>query len=162
MIYWTARIFLVLLWLGVAVRAWRERGGGDRAPWRILAGIGLVLASIRAVLWNWHLLEAARALLRMAGLYEIRLRFKIVVFLGLLVGAAWVVRWYGRAVRREGGRLAVSLGIALLMAIFIMICTCSLDAVVPRVLLQQPGRYLFEGSLAVVALTAILPRRREP
>lgn len=161
LLYWTVRICLVLLWSYVAVGAWKAGKGKNRIPWRVLSALGLLLASIRATLWNWPLLELGRNLLEAADAYEDRIWHKVVFLVLVLILAVPVLLWYGKAAHREGWRLGVALGAALWMTGFVALATLSLDAILPEVLWQQPGRYGFEGFLALSASTAILVQRRK-
>ena len=160
LLYWSVRICLVLLWSYVAAGAWKAGNGKSRTPWRVLSVLGLLLASLRATLWNWHLLDQGRHLLEAAGAHEDRIWHKVVLLVLVLILAIPVLLWYGKAVRREGWRLGVALAAALWMTGFVAVTTLSLDDLLPGVLWQQPGRYVFEGVLALSASTAILVQRR--
>ena len=160
LLYWSVRICLVLLWSYVAVGAWKAGNGRSRIPWRVLSALGLLLASLRATQWNWYLLDQGRRLLEAAGACEDRIWHKVVLLVLVLILAIPVLLWYGKDARLEGWRLGVALAAALWMTGFVAITTLSLDDLLPGVLWQQPGRYVFEGILALSASTAILVQRR--
>jgi hypothetical protein len=157
MTYWCARIALVAAWLVLARWLWAERG----APgWRAGAIIAALFASMRAWPWNYELLEAARALLRAADVYEERLWFKIALAIVLAAIAVPLVRGIA-AVRANVGALDARIGVGL-QAALLAIETCSLDDAMPRWMMDQPGRYLLEGTFAGLALVGAWRLRAAP
>jgi len=159
-LYWIARVGLVALWLGVAWAAWRRAGRTKRPRWRIIAGLAVLLATARAVRWNWDLLAVARELLRQVGLYEQRAWVKAALLLLLLVALAAVVAWLVRAARAEGAAFGVAMVAAVAIGVVVAAGTFSLDELLPGVLMRQPGRYLLEYGLGGLCLVATIIRTR--
>lgn len=155
-LYWTTRIALVAAWLLLAWRAYgRRRDWGGLAA--AVAFAAVLFASVRAYKWNYAVLEAARRALRAAGVYEGRVGWKLALGGALL--CAGVLLW--RCVRRAAPepRAIVCVAAMLLQAALLGIETFSLDDALPRVMKDQPGRYLIEGSCVALALWALRPAR---
>lgn len=151
-IYWIARSALVLAWLGVAWTAWRWlcRVG------RIVGLWAVTIASMRAWPWNYEVHALAQRLMRAAGIYEDRIWGKIALGV-LLAGAVALAAVRLRSVR-DPAIATVLLGLGLQTAL-LAIETFSIEAILPAVLVRQPGRYLLEGSFALCALMAALGAR---
>lgn len=157
LLYWLCRITLVLTWLLVAALAGRRHAEG-RAVWLGCALAALLFASMRAVTWNYLLLEAGRALLRSGGVYDERFWFKLLLAVLLAAGLLLLVVAL-RRVSAPRAALLCAVGI-LLHGALLGIETFSLDDALPRWLLAQPGRYLYEGLAAAIALLAARSRPR--
>ena len=158
LLYWTARFGLVAAWTVVAVLAWRPQGRA-RNVWLGYSALALVYASMRAWRWNYVLLERARGLLRRFEVYDDRIWFKLVVAVALVLVLVVILRSM-RRIAREPAALLCGVGMAL-QGTLLAIETLSLDDFIPRLLVQQPVRYLAEGSFAVIALAAV-GRRKTP
>lgn len=145
LLYWATRIAFALGWAGLAVALGRQHRRG-------LAMLALLFGSLRAYPYNYLLLDAARALLRTVGWYDERLPVKWLLAAVLaLLGALLVWREVRKA--RAGANptprlLLVGLGA---QAALLAVETCSLDDALPRALVQQPGRYLYEGTALALA-----------
>jgi len=151
-VYWITRIALVAGWLLVATRVWRREPAHG---WRTVAVAAILFASMRALRWNYGLLEGGRALLRSTGTYDDRIVAKIV--LGGLLAAATAAAVF--LLRRIGDRaLRTALLGTLLQVALVLVETCSLDDAMPRWLVTQPGRYLAEGAFLALALAGALQR----
>lgn len=156
-VYVVARIALVCLWALTACACARRKGDWQ-GFWRAAALAALVFGSMRALRWNYILLDWARAGLRELGVYDERIWFKVALASFLTVALLWALHSAGRLWR---SRAAMVSYVALLLQGVLLACeTMSLDDALPRALLQQPGRYLFEGAMATAALLAA--RRRVP
>jgi hypothetical protein len=151
-LYWTARSGLIALWIAVCVLAWRRGARGT-------AGLAAVYASLRVQSWNFELLNLGRTGLRELGVYDQRIVPKIVLAVILSAVVAWVL--WRRLRTAPPGRRPASWPpfLALLLQGLLLISeTVSLDDFLPRWLMTQPGRYLFEGTMAAVALVGIRSR----
>lgn len=157
LLYWTTRLGLVAAWLLVAVLAWRRSSA--RGVWLGYSALALVFASMRAWRWNYALLEGARWVLKRAGVYDDRIWFKLLVAIALVLLLIVVVRGM-RLILREPASLICGFGMGL-QGLLLAIETLSLDDFIPQLLVQQPVRYLAEGSFAMIALAAAR-RHREP
>ena len=149
--YVLARIGLVCLW---AWAAWAcaRRAGDWRAFWRGAAVAAVLFASMRALRWNYLLLDAARSGLRALGAYDERIWFKVALAVLLTVTLLWALHAAGRLWRSKA---AMACFLALLLQGTLLACeTLSLDDALPRVLVTQPGRYLYEGTMVLVAILA--------
>lgn len=146
MLYWGARIALVVAWLVLAAWLWAPRGSG----WRAGAIAAALFATMRAWPWNYLLLDAARAVLRAAGVYDERLWLKIALAVVLAAMLVPLVRGLA-AVRANAGALDVRLGVGL-QATLLAIETFSLDDALPRWMVEQPGRYVLEAAFVALAL----------
>lgn len=145
LLYWATRIALALGWTGLAVALWRQH--------RRAAGLlALLFGSLRAYPYNYLLLDAARALLRTVGWYDERLPVKWLLAAALALLAALLLWRELRKVRTGSDEppllLLVGLGA---QAALLAVETCSLDEALPRALVQQPGRYLYEGTALALA-----------
>jgi hypothetical protein len=151
-LYWTARSGLVALWIAACVLAWRRGARGT-------AGLAAVYASLRVQSWNFDLLNLGRAGLRELGVYDQRIVPKIILAVILTALVTWVL-WRRVRTAPSGRRSATwPAFLALLLQGLLLISeTVSLDDFLPRWLMTQPGRYLFEGTMAAVALAGIRPR----
>ena len=157
-LYWTVRLTLVATWVVVAVRAWQWRSTVRRV-WLGYSALALLFASMRAWRWNYALLDAARGVLKRAGVYDDRIWFKLILAVGLILFLVVVARVMRRIMRE---RAALLCGVALgMQGTLLCIETMSLDDFIPQWFWQQPVRYLVEGCFAAVALVA-LRRRSEP
>jgi hypothetical protein len=152
MLYTTARIGLVLLWLAIAwVCLQRGRRGAGRG-WLTCGALAFVFATIRATRWNWHLLIFARGKLRDFDVYSDRMWLKVTLAV-LLIGVLWTVCWRARRWYREQPPGVRRTGMPLvLMGLFILVLTFSLDGFLPRFVYDQPGRYLLEYGLGLASL----------
>lgn len=152
MLYWTTRVLLVVAWLVVAWLA-GGRGGRRGRTWRTGVVAALVFASLRALPWNYALLEVARGLLREAGCYDDRWLGKLgvgVLFVAVVALGVVTSRW-----RQLAPAVAVAhLGVAL-QAVLLAIETASLDEVLPGMLFTQPWRYALEGTFVGLALAGL-------
>lgn len=154
-IYWIARSALVLAWLGVAWAAWRRPTRGLR--WRGIACWALVVATMRAWPWNYELLLLARRVMLAAGVYDDRIWGKVA--LGAAVFCIVLAAILRLRHVRDGAVALVLLGLGL-QTVLLAIETFSIEAMLPAALVQQPGRYLLEGSFAACALIGVLRARR--
>ncbi|MEY3162581.1 MAG: hypothetical protein RIT25_2575 [Planctomycetota bacterium] len=156
--YVLARIALVALWAWTAWQCLR-RGGDWQRFWRGAALAAVLYGSMRAFRWNYLLLEWARAGLRSLGVYDERIWFKVMLASLLTVALLWALHAAGRLWR---SRAAMACFVALLLQGALLACeTLSLDDALPRALVTQPGRYLYEGAMAAVALLAARRSVRE-
>jgi hypothetical protein len=166
-LYTVVRWGLVAGWTVLALVAWQRRetrgGSGDasaasRPAWAACTALALVLASVRATGWNWLVLEAAGGALMELGVYGerrwLKLALGVALALALLVFAVRRRRAF-QALER-GARL--TLGALLAMSAFELANTLSLDAVFPRLVLEQPGRYVLESTAVALALLGALSR----
>lgn len=158
-LYWSSRAGLVLAWLAAAALCWSKRQG--RAGfWPGAALLAVLFASLRAWPWNYAVLDAARSALRRAGVYDDRIWIKAVLAIALACLVVLLLRrWRHLAAERATLVCHLALGV---QATLLAVETASLDDPLPGWLFQQPGRYLFEGACAALALGAlVLAERRE-
>lgn len=156
-LYWSARVLLVVAWLALALLAWRRRAAAG-PPWAGVAATALVFASMRAWPYNYLLLEAARCVLRGLGVYDDRLVAKALLAVLLVAAIALAVRALRRA--RWAGATTICTSAVALQGGLLAIETLSLDDALPSCLFAQPTRYLLEGSFAAMALAAAWSARR--
>ena len=98
------------------------------------------------------MLDGGRRVLQAAGLHADRVWFKLA--LGLVLGIAFAVAGvrFLRAPRRRAAAVAMCHAGLAMQAVLLCIETTSLDDALPRAVTRQPGRYLYEGTCAAVAL----------
>jgi hypothetical protein len=147
LLYWTSRIALAIGWTGLAIVLWRHHRRGA-------ALLALSFGSLRAYPYNYLLLDAARALLRTFGWYDERMPVKWLLAAVLATLAALLLWREVRRVRAGANSMPVLLlGGLGAQAVLLAIETCSFDDALPRPLVQQPGRYLYEGAALALACT---------
>jgi hypothetical protein len=142
------------MWTAAAIVAFRKPAPRPGA-YTLAAGAAALYASLRAVSWNFDVLEGGRSILRSLGVYDDRLWIKIVW--ALIVAVALVVVLHRLRSRSRAGPRLPRLALAGLLGqgLLVLSETTSLDDGLPAWLLQQPGRYVFEVSMASLVLVGL-------
>ena len=157
-LYWITRVTLVVMWTAVAVIAFRQR---SRRPlsYILAAASAALYASLRASSWNFNVLEGGRSILRALGVYEDRLWIKIPWGIIVIIALVVVLRRLRLQTRSIPRLPRIALAGLLGQGLLILSETTSLDDGLPSWLLQQPGRYMFEVTMAGLALVGLVKGR---
>ena len=150
LVYWCARIGLIMGWLSAVLLAVSGRAR-DRWLWLVIL-CGIVFAVVRATRWNYGVLSAGRDALKVLNAYDDRILFKIALAAILAVALALTL-WALRALNDTGRRL-ITLGVSL-QSVLLLVETLSLDEMMPSLIMAQPGRYLAEGLFLLLVLMGV-------